>query len=114
MPIIFVKKIICFGGKFSRLTFYDGIKMFIANKVLFTTKEETPSALLTLVTAFARRKYKIYIFYGVIICDKHSSIVNIQEGISDNHEAIENGEIFWRENSPLLFTISVMKFIHRN
>ena len=76
--------------------------------------EEKPLELLTLMTAFVRRKYKIYIFYGVIICNKHSSIVNIKEGISDSHEAIENGEIFWRENSPLLFTIFVMTFIHRN
>ena len=76
--------------------------------------EEKPSELLTLVTAFVRRKYKKYIFYGVIICDKHSSIVNVKEGISDSHEAIENGEIFWRENSPLLFTIFVTTFIHRN
>ena len=36
MPIIFVENMIYFGGKCSRLTFYDGIKMFIANKVLFT------------------------------------------------------------------------------
>ena len=76
--------------------------------------EEKPSELLTLMTAFVRRKYKIYIFYGVIICNKHSSIVNIKEGISDSHEAIENGEIFWRENSPLLFTIFVTTFIHCN
>ena len=76
--------------------------------------EEKPSELLTLVTAFVHRKYKIYIFYGVIICNKHSSIVNIKEGISNSHEAIENGEIFWRENSPLLFTIFVTTFIHRN
>ena len=76
--------------------------------------EEKPSELLTLVTAFEYRKYKIYIFYGAIICNKHSSIVNIKEGISDSHEAIENGEIFWRENSPLLFTIFVTTFIHRN
>ena len=62
--------------------------------------EETPSALLTLVMAFVRRKLKkkIYIFYGVIICDKHDSIVNIKKGISDKHEAIENGKIFWRES----------------
>ena len=76
--------------------------------------EEKPSELLTLVTAFVRRKYKKYIFYGVIICDKHSSIVNVKEGISDSHEAIENGEIFWGENSPLLFTIFVTTFIHHN
>ena len=65
--------------------------------------EEKPSELLTLVTAFVCRKYKKYIFYGVIICNKNSSIVNIKEGISDSHEAIENGEIFWRENFPLTF-----------
>ena len=82
--------------------------------VLFTTIEEKPSELLTLVMAFVCRKYKKYIFYGVIICDKHSSIINIKEGISDSYEAIENGEIFWRENSPLLFTIFVTTFIHRN
>ena len=67
--------------------------------------EEKPSELLTLMTAFVRQKYKIYIFYGVIICDKHSSIVNIKEGISDSHEAIKNGKIFWRENSLLTFHI---------
>ena len=33
------------------------------------------------MTAFVRRKFKKYFFYGVIICDKHSSIVNIKEGI---------------------------------
>ena len=67
--------------------------------------EEKPLELLTLMTAFVRQKYKIYIFYGVIICDKHSSIVNIKEGISDSHEAIKNGKIFWRENSLLTFHI---------
>ena len=36
--------------------------------------------LLTLVTTFVHRKYKIF-FYGVIICDKNPSIVNIKEGI---------------------------------
>ena len=42
MPIIFVKNMICFGGKFSRLTFYDGIKMFVTSKILFmTTKQKT-------------------------------------------------------------------------
>ena len=40
------------------------------------TIEGTPSALLTLVTAFVHRKYKIYIFYGIIIWDKNDSIVN--------------------------------------
>ena len=73
--------------------------------------EEKLSELLTPVTAFVHQKYKIYFFYGVIICDKHSSIV-IKEGISDSHEAIENDEIFWRENSPLLFTIFVTTFIN--
>ena len=43
--------------------------------------EENPSKLLTLVTAFVRQKYRKYIFYGVIICNKHCSIVNIKEGI---------------------------------
>ena len=62
--------------------------------------KETPSALLTLVMAFVRRKLKkkIYIFYGVIICDKHDSIVNIKKGISDKHEAIKNGKIFLWES----------------
>ena len=42
MPIIFVENVICFGGKCSHLTFYDGIKMFVASKVLFmTTKQKT-------------------------------------------------------------------------
>ena len=80
--------------------------------------EETSLALLTLVMAFVRQKYNIYIyiyffFYGVIICDKHDSIVRIKKGISDRHEAIENGKIFWRENAPLLFTF-VTTFVHCN
>ena len=62
MPIIFVENMIYFGGKCSRLTFYDGIIMFIANKVLFTTTEKKLSELLTLVTAFVHRKYKKYFF----------------------------------------------------
>ena len=70
-----------FGGKCSRLTFYNGIKMFITSKVLFTTTEKKTSELLTLLTALVRQKYKIYIFYSVSICDKQSSIVNIKEGI---------------------------------
>ena len=82
--------------------------------VLFTITEEKLSKLLTLVTAFVRQKYKVYFFCGVIICNKHSSIVNIKEGISYSHDAIENCEIFWRENSPLLFTIFVTTFIHCN
>ena len=81
MLIIFVENVIFFGGKCSRLTFYDGKKMFVASKVLFMTTKEKPSKLLTLVTALVHRKYKIYIFYGVSICDKQSSIVNIKEGI---------------------------------
>ena len=52
--------------------------------VLFTTTKKTPSELLTLVTAFVHRKYKKNIFYGVIICDKHSSIVNMKESIIYN------------------------------
>ena len=128
--------------------------MFVASKVLFMTTDEKPSDLLALVTALVYRKYKIYIFYGVSICDKQSSIVNIKEGIiyddgrntvgtintcnglcaskiqniyflwcyylrqtlfyrkfkkkngiSDRHEAIENGKIFWRENSLVPFHI---------
>ena len=55
--------------------------MFIASKVLITTIEEKPSKQLTLETALVRQKYKTYIFYGVSICDKQSSIVNIKEGI---------------------------------
>ena len=77
-----------FGGKYSCLTFCDKIKIFVANKVLFTTIKEKPSELLTLS-----------------ICDKHSSIVKIKDNISDRHKAIENGKIFWRENSPLSFHI---------
>ena len=83
MPIIFVENVIFFGGKCSRLTFYDDIKIFVANKVLFMTTKQKPSKLLTLATALVHQKYKIYIFYGVIICDKHDSIVNIRKGISD-------------------------------
>ena len=49
--------------------------------VLFTITEEKLSKLLTLVTAFVRQKYKVYFFCGVIICNKHSSIVNIKVGI---------------------------------
>ena len=103
MPIIFVENMIRFGGKWSCLTFYNSIKMFIADKVLFTMIEEKPSELLTLVMAFVCQKYKIYIFYGVNICDKHSSIINIKEGICDKHEAIKNDKMFWRENFPLTF-----------
>ena len=70
-----------------------------------TTEKKKKLELLTLVTAFVHQKYKIYIFYGVIICDKHSSIVNIKDSISDSHETIKNGKIFWRENSLLTFHI---------
>ena len=62
MPIIFVENMICFGGKCSRLTFCEGIKMSVANKLLFTIIEETLTKLLKHVTAFVRQKYKIYIF----------------------------------------------------
>ena len=48
MPIIFVENVIFFGGKCSRLTFYDGIKMFVASKVLFmTTKQKTVETINT-------------------------------------------------------------------
>ena len=92
MPIIFVENVIFFGGKCSRLTFYDSIKMFVASKVLFMTTDEKPSDLLALVTALVYRKYKIYIFYGVSICDKQSSIVNIKEGIiyDDRRNTVNN------------------------
>ena len=104
MPIIFIENMNFFGGKCSRLTFCDEIEMFVANKVLFMTTKEKPSALLTLVIAFVRRKYKIYLFYCVSISDKHSSIVNIKDGSSDRNGAIENDKIFWRENSPPYFS----------
>ena len=46
------------------------------------TTEEKPLELLTLVTAFVHQKYpKKKFMVHVIICDKHSSIVNIKEGI---------------------------------
>ena len=54
MPIIFVENMIYFGGKCSCLTFYDDIKMFVANKVLFMMTEEKPLKLLALVAAFVR------------------------------------------------------------
>ena len=75
--------------------------------------EEKLLELLTLVTAFMRWKYQKYFFYGVSICDKHSSIVNIKENISDRHKAIKNGKIFGGKISPLVFTF-VMTFIHHN
>ena len=78
------------------------------------TTEETPSTLLTLVTAFVHQKYKIYIFYGVIIYDKHYSIVNIKKkGINDWHEAIKIVKYFGGKMPSLLFTF-VTTFIHRN
>ena len=52
--------------------------------VLFTMTKEKSSKLLTLVTAFVCRKYKKKKkkkIYGVIICDKHSSIVSIKVSI---------------------------------
>ena len=81
MPMIFVENVIFFGGKCSRLTFYDGIKMSVASEVLIMTTEEKPLKLLTLVMALVCQKCKTYIFYGVSICNKQSSIVNIKEGI---------------------------------
>ena len=100
MPIIFVENMNFFGGKCSGLTFCDEIEMFVANKVLFATIKGKPLALLTLVTVFVRRKYKIYLFCCVSISDKHSSIINIKDGSSDRNGAIENDKIFWRENPP--------------
>ena len=48
MPIIFVENVILFGGKCSRLTFYNGIKMFVASKILFmTTKQKTIKTINT-------------------------------------------------------------------
>ena len=58
--------------------------MFVTSKVLFITTKEKPSELLTLVTALVYQKYKIYIFYGVSIYDKQSSIINIKEDIIYN------------------------------
>ena len=51
--------------------------------ILFTMTEEKPPKLLTLVTAFVCRKYKKKKkkMYGVIICDKHSSIISIKVSI---------------------------------
>ena len=151
--LLFLSKMWFFSeGSIPCLTFYDGIKTSVASKVLIMTIKEKPSKLLTLVTALVCWKYKTYIFYGVSICNKQSSIVNIKEGIiyddrrntistintcdgfcaskiqniyflwcyylgqilfhhlkkngiSDKHEAIENGKILWRENSPLTFHI---------
>ena len=48
MSIIFFENVIFFGGKFSRLTFYDGIKMFVTSKILFmTTKQKTVGTINT-------------------------------------------------------------------
>ena len=54
MTISFIENMLCFGEKCSCLTFYDGIKMFIANKVLFTMTKEKPSELLIFVMDFMR------------------------------------------------------------
>ena len=81
MPIIFVENVICFGGKCSRLTFYDGIKCLSLVRYYLWQLNKKPLKLLTFVTASVHRKYKICIFYGISICDKPSSIVNIKEGI---------------------------------
>ena len=94
-----------FGRELFPPYFLQRNKIFVTNKLLFMTTEEKLSELLTLVMAFMRRKYQKYFFYGVSICDKNSSIVNIKENISNRHKAIENGKIFWRENSPLSFHI---------
>ena len=66
MPIIFVENMICFGGKCSRLTFCEGIKMSVANKLLFTIIEETLTKLLKHVMAFVRQNTK-YIFFKVVV-----------------------------------------------
>ena len=48
IPIIFIENVIFFGGKCSRLFFYDGIKMFVASKVLFVmTKQKTVETINT-------------------------------------------------------------------
>ena len=106
--------------KFKKYFFYGVIICYkhssivnIKEGIIYDNRRKTIGTIKTCDGFCASKIQKIY-FYGVIICDKHSSIVNIKEGISDSHEAIENGEIFWRENSPLLFTIFVMTFIHRN
>ena len=70
-----------FGREFFPPYFLQRNKIFVTNKLLFMTTEEKLLELLTLMTAFVRQKYKIYIFYGVIICNKHSSIINIKKGI---------------------------------
>ena len=80
--LLFLSKMWFFlEGSIPCLTFYDGIKTSVASKVLIMTIKEKPSKLLTLVTALVCWKYKTYIFYGVSICNKQSSIVNIKEGI---------------------------------
>ena len=75
--------------------------------------EEKPSELLTLLTAFMRRKYEKYFFYGVSICDKHSAIVNIKENISDSIKPSKVVKYFGGKIPPLVFTF-VMTFIHHN
>ena len=80
------------------------------------TTEETPSALLTLVMAFVRRKYKIYIFYGVIICDKHYSIVNLKKKkmvLATDMKPLKMVKYFGGKIPSFLFTF-VKTFSHRN
>ena len=84
MPIIFVENMICFGGKFSRLTFYDGIKMFIANKEFIYGDQIKTVGTNNICDGFCASKIQNLIFYGVIICNKHSSIINIKKGIIYN------------------------------
>ena len=113
MPIIFVENVNFFEGKCSRFTFYDGIKMFFASKVLFTMTEEKPLELLTLVTAFVHQKYKKYIFYGVIICNKHYSIIKKKRVLAIDIKLSKMVKYFGGKFPPLLF-IFVMTFIHHN
>ena len=82
--------------------------------------EETTLALLTLVTAFVRQKYKIFIFYGIIICNKHYSIVNkikikikIKKVLAIDMKPSKMVKYFGGKIPPLVFTF-VTTFIHRN
>ena len=87
MPIIFVEIVYYFFRKcdfFWREIFLPYFlqwhKCLSLVRYYLWRLNKKPSELLTLVTALVHRKYKIYIFYGVSICDKQSSIVNIKRG----------------------------------
>ena len=55
--------------------------MFVASKVLFMmTKQKTVETINT-CDSFGTSKIQNIFFYGISICDKPSSIVNIKEGI---------------------------------